>query len=48
LLTGAEATNLAVEAVVEAGIGGHFFATATTMQRYRDAFYTPLETDWRN
>lgn len=40
--------DLAVEAVVEAGIGGHFFATAHTMQRYRDAFYTPLVSDWRN
>ncbi|MFL6606545.1 MAG: trimethylamine methyltransferase family protein [Steroidobacteraceae bacterium] len=40
--------ELAVEAVAEAGIGGHFFATAHTMQRYRDAFYTPLVSDWRN
>ena len=40
--------DLGVEAVVEAGIGGHFFATAHTMQRYRDAFYTPLVSDWRN
>jgi trimethylamine--corrinoid protein Co-methyltransferase len=37
-----------VEAVVEAGIGGHFFATAHTMQRYRNAFYSPLVSDWRN
>jgi trimethylamine---corrinoid protein Co-methyltransferase len=42
------ADDLGVEAVVEAGIGGHFFATAHTMQRYRDAFYTPLVSDWRN
>jgi trimethylamine--corrinoid protein Co-methyltransferase len=42
------ADDLAVEAVVEAGIGGHFFATAHTMQRYRDAFYSPLVSDWRN
>jgi trimethylamine--corrinoid protein Co-methyltransferase len=40
--------ELAVDAVVEAGVGGHFFATAHTMQRYRDAFYTPLVSDWRN
>jgi trimethylamine--corrinoid protein Co-methyltransferase len=40
--------EIAVEAVAEAGIGGHFFATAHTMQRYRDAFYTPLVSDWRN
>jgi trimethylamine---corrinoid protein Co-methyltransferase len=42
------AEDLGVEAVVEAGIGGHFFATAHTMQRYRDAFYSPLVSDWRN
>jgi trimethylamine---corrinoid protein Co-methyltransferase len=42
------ADDLAVDAVAEAGIGGHFFATAHTMQRYRDAFYTPLVSDWRN
>jgi trimethylamine--corrinoid protein Co-methyltransferase len=40
--------EIAVEAVAEAGIGGHFFATAHTMQRYRDAFYTPIVSDWRN
>ena len=40
--------EIAVEAVAEAGVGGHFFATAHTMQRYRDAFYTPLVSDWRN
>src|SRR3984893_6812824 len=40
--------ELAVEAVAEAGVGGHFFATAHTMQRYRDAFYSPLVSDWRN
>ena len=40
--------EIAVEAVVDAGVGGHFFATAHTMQRYRDAFYTPLVSDWRN
>jgi len=34
--------------VAEAGPGGHFFATAHTMQRYRDAFYSPLISDWRN
>jgi len=40
--------DLGVEAVAEAGIGGHFFATAHTLQRYRDAFYSPLVSDWRN
>jgi trimethylamine--corrinoid protein Co-methyltransferase len=40
--------EIALDAVEEAGIGGHFFATSHTMQRYRDAFYTPLVSDWRN
>jgi trimethylamine---corrinoid protein Co-methyltransferase len=40
--------ELGLEAVAEAGVGGHFFATSHTMQRYRDAFYTPLVSDWRN
>lgn len=44
----ASADEIAVEAVEEAGVGGHFFATSHTMQRYRDAFYTPLISDWRN
>jgi trimethylamine--corrinoid protein Co-methyltransferase len=42
------ADELALEAITEAGVGGHFFATSHTMQRYRDAFYTPLASDWRN
>jgi len=40
--------EIGLEAVAEAGPGGHFFATAHTMQRYRDAFYAPLVSDWRN
>ena len=38
----------AIEAMVQAGHGGHFFGTDHTQQRYRDAFYTPLLSDWRN
>jgi trimethylamine--corrinoid protein Co-methyltransferase len=45
---GTSPEEIALEAVEEAGIGGHFFATAHTMQRYRDAFYSPLVSDWRN
>jgi trimethylamine--corrinoid protein Co-methyltransferase len=40
--------DIGLEAVAEAGVGGQFFATAHTMQRYRDAFYSPLVSDWRN
>jgi trimethylamine--corrinoid protein Co-methyltransferase len=44
----ASAEELGLDAVAEVGPGGHFFAAAHTMQRYRDAFYTPLVSDWRN
>src|SRR5580658_1903740 len=44
----ADAAEIGVEAVAEVGPGGHFFAAAHTMQRYRDAFYSPLVSDWRN
>lgn len=42
-----EAT-LALEAVKDVGPGGHYFGTAHTMARYKDAFYAPLVSDWRN
>jgi trimethylamine--corrinoid protein Co-methyltransferase len=44
----ATAEEIGLEAVAEVGPGGHFFAAAHTMQRYRDAFYAPLVSDWRN
>lgn len=40
--------SLAVEAIEAVGHGGHFFGTAHTLERYRDAFYTPLVSDWSN
>ena len=39
---------LALEAIGEVGPGGHFFGAAHTRARYRDAFYTPLLSDWSN
>jgi trimethylamine--corrinoid protein Co-methyltransferase len=45
---GAEASDMAVDAIAEVGYGGHFFACGHTMERYRTAFYTPLISDWRN
>jgi trimethylamine--corrinoid protein Co-methyltransferase len=44
----ASADEIGMDAVAEVGPGGHFFAAAHTMQRYRDAFYAPLVSDWRN
>jgi trimethylamine--corrinoid protein Co-methyltransferase len=42
-----EAT-LAIDAIREAGHGGHFFGVQHTIERYKTAFYTPLLSDWRN
>ena len=40
--------SLGLDAIAEAGPGGHFFGTAHTLERYETAFYTPLVSDWRN
>ena len=40
--------SLAVSAIAEVGPHGHFFGCDHTQERYRDAFYTPLLSDWRN
>ncbi len=40
--------TMAVEAIVDVGPGGHFFGTQHTQDRYRDAFYRPMISDWRN
>jgi len=40
--------SLALEAIDEVGIAGHFFGTAHTLARYESAFFSPLASDWRN
>ncbi|GAB4183184.1 MAG: trimethylamine methyltransferase family protein [Thalassobaculales bacterium] len=40
--------TLALEAMREVGPGGHYFGAAHTQARYKDAFYAPLISDWRN
>jgi trimethylamine--corrinoid protein Co-methyltransferase len=45
---GASTDEIAATAIEEVGPGGHFFAAAHTMQRYRTAFYSPLVSDRRN
>ena len=40
--------ELALEAIVDVGPGGHFFGSPHTMQRYEHAFYEPMVSDWRN
>jgi trimethylamine--corrinoid protein Co-methyltransferase len=39
---------LAVEAIAEVGPGGHFFGVQHTQDRFRDAFFSPMVSDWRN
>ncbi len=40
--------TIALDAIREAGAGGHFFGVAHTMSRYEDAFYQPFLSDSRN
>ena len=40
--------EIGLGAMMQAGHGGHFFGTDHTQARYRDAFYSPLISDWRN
>ncbi|MET0481980.1 MAG: trimethylamine methyltransferase family protein [Aestuariivirgaceae bacterium] len=37
-----------LQAIAEVPPGGHFFGAAHTLKRYRNAFYEPLVSDWRN
>ena len=40
--------EIGFEALCEVDPGGHFFATAQTMDRYQTAFYEPLVADFTN
>jgi trimethylamine--corrinoid protein Co-methyltransferase len=40
--------GLALDAIRDVGPGGHYFGTQHTLERYREAFYQPLISDWRN
>ncbi|MFM2070838.1 MAG: hypothetical protein RLZZ623_1101 [Actinomycetota bacterium] len=40
--------ELALEAIIDVGPGGHFFGSPHTMKRYEHAFYSPMVSDWRN
>ena len=39
---------LGLDAIAEVGPGGHFFGAKHTLERYQNAFYAPLISDWRN
>lgn len=40
--------DLALDAMREVGPGGHYFGAAHTQARYRNAFFAPMISDWRN
>ena len=40
--------ELALAAIEEVGPAGHFFGIEHTQQRYKEAFYSPILSDWRN
>ncbi len=40
--------GLAVDAIKDVGPGGHFFGTPHTQARFKNAFYAPILSDWRN
>jgi trimethylamine--corrinoid protein Co-methyltransferase len=40
--------TLAMDAIREVGPGGHFFGSTHTMERYQEAFYAPLLSNWSN
>ena len=39
---------LALDAINDVGPGGHFFGTEHTQSRFKNAFYAPVLSDWRN
>jgi trimethylamine--corrinoid protein Co-methyltransferase len=46
--TPGDAEAIGYDAIAEVQPGGHFFAAAHTMARYRTAFYQPLVADLSN
>jgi len=40
--------SLGLDTIAEVEPGGHFFGTQHTLDRYENAFYTPLVSDWSN
>ena len=40
--------DMAFDAIAEVAPGGHFFGSAHTMDRFRQAFYEPVVSDWSN
>ncbi|MFT4743902.1 MAG: trimethylamine--corrinoid protein Co-methyltransferase, partial [Yoonia sp.] len=40
--------DIAIDAIREVGPNGHFFGIQHTQDRYENAFYGPIVSDWRN
>ncbi len=40
--------EMAFEAIREVGPGNHYFGCAHTLERYQNAFYSPILSDWSN
>ena len=40
--------DIAIEAIAEVGPDGHYFGIQHTQDRYTQAFYQPIASDWRN
>lgn len=40
--------EMAMDAIREVEPGGHYFGCAHTMERYENAFYSPILSDWSN
>ena len=40
--------ELGLRAIEDVGPGGHFFGTPHTQERFKNAFYSPVLSDWRN
>ena len=40
--------ELGLRAINDVGPGGHFFGTDHTQERFKEAFYSPILSDWRN
>ena len=47
-INAASEAHLAISATSEVGHNGHFFGATHTQERYKNAFYSPFLSDWRN
>ncbi|MGB0902877.1 trimethylamine methyltransferase family protein [Halocynthiibacter sp.] len=47
-ITATGVDDVAFDAIKEVGPNGHFFGIEHTQQRYENAFYQPMVSDWRN